>query len=43
MAAAIVPLVNSMLPGHRLKLFDAPVQRLVVHGIKQLCGGVHGL
>jgi hypothetical protein len=31
-----------MLSRHRLKLLDAPTQRVAAHGFKQLGRGVHG-
>lgn len=42
MVAALAPYDRADHPRHRLKLFDAPIQRIAAHRFKQFGGGVHG-
>jgi len=43
MAASLAPNRHAVLTRHRLKLLDAPIQRVAAHGFEQFGGGVHGL
>jgi hypothetical protein len=43
MATAFLPPVDAMLPGHRLKLFDVPIQWIAAHGFEKFGGNSHRL
>jgi len=42
-ATAIVPPIDTVLPGHGLKLSDLPIKRVAPHGDEQLRCRVHGV